>query len=140
MQTERYRRQHETLRALVADIPTSAAAVAETQVRGLLIKFIGTLRAHLVMEDTYLYPAMMKHPDAAVREKAEHFQKEMGNLSAAIEEFFKTWSAIGTISKDPQAFVDDWKRVFATLANRMNREDNDLYALIDNSVKIQQSA
>lgn len=131
MVTQRYREQHEALRQIAGEIPTVASEVSERAVRGWLIKLIGTLRAHLGLEDSYLYPQMLKHPDSAVREKAQRFQQEMGGLSQAVDEFHKRWSTINAIDSDPAGFVAQWAKIRAALVDRMEREDDDLYTMLD---------
>lgn len=140
MQTQRYREQHEQLKKLISEIPGSEAQVSEGPVRGVMVKFIGTLRAHLTMEDTYLYPAMMSHADAAIRAKAQAFKEEMGGLSSAVDKFYQKWSIAGAITNDRAGFVRDWSATRAALLNRMNREDSDLYELIDQKVDLRRSA
>jgi hypothetical protein len=140
LQTQRYRQQHEQLRTIVAEIPTVASQASEATIRGILIKFIGTLRAHLAMEDTYLYPAMLEHPDQNVRAKAQAFKQEMGDLAGAVDAFYHKWSQAGAISGDPNGFVQAWSTTRASLLNRMNREDSDLYELVDKNVQLRRSA
>jgi hemerythrin-like domain-containing protein len=140
LQTQHYREQHEKLRKIVEEIPTSVTQVSEAAIRGLMVKFIGTLRAHLGMEDTYLYPAMMEHPDPEIREKARSFKQEMGDLASGIETFYNKWSKAGNISTSPADFVQDWSRTRSVLLNRMDREDRDLYELVDRKVDLRRSA
>lgn len=78
-----------------------------------------------------MYPQMLKHSDGAVREKAQRFQQEMGGLSQAVEEFHKRWSVINAIDADPAGFAAAWMKVRAALADRMQREDDDLYEILD---------
>ncbi len=94
----------------------------------------GVLRAHLKMEDDFLYPAMMNHPDSAVREKATAFKAEMGGLAAAFGGFYDAWIKPHAISSRSGQFVSDWIGVRTALANRMDREDDDLYAPVDREV------
>lgn len=140
MQTESYRKQHDALRNLIAEFPDSAAAVDEAKMRGLMVKFIGQLRAHLAMEDTYLYPTLIKHEDKTVREKAERFQLEMGTLAKSLDDFYSHWARAGMITANTAGFVEEWIKVRSALSNRISREDSDLYDLVDRTVALRRSA
>ncbi len=140
MQTQIYREQHEKLRKIAGEIPTVASQASEAVIRGQMVKFIGTLRAHLAMEDTYLYPVMLEHADPNIRSKAQSFKQEMGDLASVVDAFHHKWSRAGAITDDPNAFVQAWIGVRSALLNRMNREDSDLYELIDKKVDLRRSA
>jgi len=136
MQTTLYREHHRAIRDLVSRMPEGTAAPVEEQVRPVLIKLTGLLAAHLKLEDDHLYPAMLANIDPEVRARAELFQTEMGGLSEAFGRFSDRWIAPRAISADPAGFARDWGGIRSALDGRMDREDRDLYALVDSKVRL----
>lgn len=131
MRSQMYREQHKAIRLMVADLPKSAAALDADGSRAKLLKLGGALKAHLKLEDEQMYPAMMSNGSAEIQHKAKGFQEEMGGLAGAFDVFFSAWSRPGAIAADPAGFVSAWLPVKAALGERMDREDRDLYVMLD---------
>lgn len=129
--THVYRQQHKALLELAGNMPENVAGLDEGEVRTLLFKFTGMLRAHLKLEDERLYPALLAHSSQEVRDMARRFQQEMGNLLPAYDSFYQTWSPQSAITNDAAGFLSSWKAIIGTLGLRIQREDNELYALAD---------
>lgn len=109
------------LLALESETLATAAAL------GTLVRLAGLVQAHVKLEDERLYPELMKSHNPLIREKARHFQEEMGDLAQRFTTFAQTWILSGQVAKDVRGFKEAWAPVLAALSERMEREDNDLY-------------
>ncbi|MDA8232636.1 MAG: hemerythrin domain-containing protein [Magnetospirillum sp.] len=133
--TESFRTHHSDVRGLAARIEglldTAAiradAGPAATVVRELFGKF----GVHLAIEDATLYPRMIAHQDLHLRQAAERFQREMGDLSARFDEYRRRWPGPNAISCDPAGFVKETREMLSSLLRRIAREDRELYDLYD---------
>ncbi|WP_158213718.1 hemerythrin domain-containing protein [Sphingopyxis witflariensis] len=131
---ERLTSEHSRLLALAASLgrhlngsfPTDRAALddfhgARTQLRNQLI-------AHLKREDWVLYPSMLASDDRQLAITAQNFADEMGHISEAFSNYSRQWL--------PDAIAADWpgycaatKGILGALAERIEREDGELYPL-----------
>ncbi|HTH18348.1 MAG TPA: hemerythrin domain-containing protein, partial [Magnetospirillum sp.] len=93
--TETYRQHHEELRAIVARIEAfldPAAVAADTNpVAAVVRELFGKFSVHLAIEDNSLYPRTQALGDTRLREVAQRFQAEMGNLSQRFDAYRKSW-------------------------------------------------
>lgn len=131
---ERLTTEHGRLLALATTLgrhlngafPTDRAALdgfhgARTQLRNELI-------AHLKREDWVLYPSMLASDDSRLATTAQDFADEMGHISEAFSNYSRQWL--------PDAIAADWagycaatKGLLGALAERIEREDGELYPL-----------
>lgn len=100
------------------------------EISKLLAQLSGILKVHLLSEDKFVYPALMKQDDDKVRTTAETFAKEMGELGETFEAYKIKYLHAGKISDDAAAFLAATKEVFTALENRINRENARLYPLL----------
>lgn len=133
--TNSFRQQHDGLVEIVTEISgyldgTNARDNAKT-VSSLLNQLSGRLNIHLRMEDTVIYPKMIESSNAEASKTARQFQDEMGGLSKAYMDYAGKWNVPQNIETDPDGFITDTKAVFAALATRIERENNDLYPLAE---------
>ncbi len=73
----------------------------------------------------------MAHPDEKMKETAKRFQEEMGVIGEAVKIYSAKWVSADSIIKQPSDFIDETKLVFTSLTNRIMRENNELYRLLD---------
>ncbi len=130
MQTTIFRQQHATIRQILDSLSTHADFTSP-EVYGTLVRLTSVIRAHLKLEDEKLYPALAQSSDPEIREKAARFQKEMGALAPAYVAFAEKWMRSGAISENAAGFGSEWNAIVKALNDRMDREDNDLYAEFD---------
>jgi hemerythrin-like domain-containing protein len=133
--TDSFRKQHGELLAVAGEIgktldPAQLAKDA-TQARTLLSSLAGKLKVHLAMEDKTLYPRLMQDPDPKVSGLAKRFADEMGGIAEVFGGYMERWPSGRAIQEAPQQFVADTKKLFAALATRIERENNQLYPLLD---------
>ena len=133
--TQRYRDQHDGLLALATEISGSLNVEELTkdasQARALLSQLLGKLTVHLAMEDKSLYPSLLEQGDEQVKKMAQKFSDEMGGIAQAVENYAKTWSSATAIQNDAVTFVDQTKGIFSALADRIDKENNQLYKAYD---------
>ena len=135
MQTRTYRQQHTKLLEQVAElkdiIGQKEFSKRESEIIQKLSELSGVLKLHLKLEDENLYPALRTHKNEAVREMAARYAREMGGLSEAFTNYRTKWLRLGAITAEPQKFVEESINVFSALGARIDREDTELYALVD---------
>lgn len=133
-QADSFYKQHEELVEVVGKISgklNAATIVAQAgEVRGLLNTLLGKLSIHLSMEDKALYPRLQQHADAKIRDTAKKFAAEMANVAPVVQAFGAKWNE-SEIKANPAAFVEETKKLFAALADRIRRENTELYPLLD---------
>ena len=91
----------------------------------------GKLKMHLMSEDQFLYPALMKSGDTTVRDTAQDFNKEMGNLPSSFNSFIQQYNTPIKITQHRNSFAADSKNIFRLITERIHNEDEKLYPLID---------
>lgn len=133
--TQRYRAQHTELLTLADQIMTliGAGDIAgrASNVRGLLSVLAGKLSIHLAMEDKTLYPNLMLHHDPDIRAMATRYSQEMGSLAEDFTQFNRRWLTAVDIEKSPTEFVAEAAQMFAALRTRIEKENQELYRLVD---------
>lgn len=142
--TERFRTDHANLLAIAQQITALLNKVElerdASAVRPLLSKFVGNLKVHLAMEDHALYPELANSEDLNVRTTAIRFKNEMGDLKSVVDAYAKRWDKAPTIQANALDFIQETKKVFAALAKRIDKEDNELYPMADNVAQARKSA
>lgn len=132
VRTARFRRQHDEIMTIVQNISsllTDDLKEDARKVPPLLSTLAGKLTVHLAMEDNALYPSLLK--DDKLRPLAERFMAEMGGISATFKEYVRKWPDAGAIEGQTADFIQETQRVFAILKERIIREDQELYPLVD---------
>jgi hemerythrin-like domain-containing protein len=86
---------------------------------------------HLKIEDSEVYPLLVESEDAAVRRTAKQFQTNMGGLAEEFASFFRRYRTPAEVRHDPWRFTYETRRIFEQLRYRMQREETDLYPLLD---------
>ncbi|MDV7338326.1 hemerythrin domain-containing protein [Terasakiella sp. A23] len=135
LKTESYRRHHHDIRLILSTIEkemditriTDNPEVIAVSIRQLFGKF----STHLAIEDKVLYPKALAHNDNKVRKTANDFQTEMGGLGETFDQYRKTWPGPVAIAKSPEDFATQTRHILDLLVNRLNREEVELYTLID---------
>lgn len=134
MRTAAMRQQHHEILAIVGQVAeiirSGRVAAYASAIRSTLNDFDGKLNAHLETEERTVYPTLEQHRDAQVRQLADHFSDEMGNLLETIMGYSRRWQ-IQEIASDPVEFAQASKFIFAALEARVDREDHELYPLVD---------
>ena len=90
-----------------------------------------TLEEHLLIEDDFLYPALREWPQPDVRYLAHQFEIELGGLSDEFCAYREKWDTSEAITESPTEFFSETEQLLAALCNRINREDNELFPLLE---------
>jgi hemerythrin-like domain-containing protein len=132
-----FRKQHadivEMVKQIEPHLDAEKLAVSATEARHLLAILFGKLSVHLAMEDNSLYPSLEKHQVPRVRDTARKFREEMSGVKPAVEAFSRKWQVFD-IRANPTGFCTETKHLFAVLADRIKRENTELYPLAEERV------
>ena len=133
--TQKYRAQHAELSALVTQIASllndANLSKKAAEIRDVISSLAGKLSIHLAMEDKRLYPKLMAHSDLDVRALSRRYSEEMGSLSSDFMQFNQRWLTAALIEKEPAKFGDEMTIILTALQSRIEKENNQLYKLID---------
>ena len=122
---------------LVEELKSDHAVIAETlnkvknlgitseEGQNILLAAKNGLLAHLRKEDEQLYPVLNNaaESNAALKQTLDMFAKDMEVISKAALDFFDKYSTGGSGVE----FAKDFGRLFATLSQRISKEENILY-------------
>jgi iron-sulfur cluster repair protein YtfE (RIC family) len=131
--TLKLREDHDALLKLASifrDILKQPIAPAGIDLVKFRSAFSKELLAHLTREDWLLYPSLLQSSDKLVAGTAQAFMDEMGGLLAA----YKAWSAdwpTERITAEWQNFVTETSALLDALGHRIERENNELYPLVE---------
>lgn len=133
--TSSFVQQHEDMLVIAKEIsklldPNILAKEAQPA-RSLLSKLSAKLKIHLASEDKSLYPELLNHKDANVKATAKKFMDEMGGISDVFVKYTEKWVSADAIQKNPNDFIKDTKDLFSALAKRIEKENRELYPLVD---------
>ena len=127
---ERVRLHEEACAAPAADRARLAAELAD-ETRSLLGAFAAALAEHTELEDDRLYPLLYRHVDERVRTTARALREGFGVIYAGLEVFLAVWMRPGALEEDPRHFTDQTRPLLSALRQRITRENDELYALVD---------
>ena len=77
------------------------------------------------------FDSLLSDDERLVRETARKFQAEMGGMKASFDDYRHRWPGPSVISRDPQGFIDQTRKILAALSRRISCEDSQLYDLYD---------
>ena len=92
--------------------------------------FASLLVAHLKTEDWVLYPRLLASKDRHVAATARRFIDELGGLADAYARHSHDWTAF-TIAADWPGYCRDTRRMIDALERRIERENEELYPLLE---------
>lgn len=134
MNIEKFRQDHaailvsiETLRQWVqAGVIEHAEEIARA-----IVSMSSSIKLHLAAEDRMLYPTLVNSTDPEVARIATGFQCEMGSLAGVYMEFSRRWNLAAKVAADADGFRREANQVFKALHERIQRENQELYALVE---------
>ena len=135
MKTEKFREQHVEILELANKISDLLNADQlrkdSSEMFKLVSRFTATVKLHLVMEDDVLYPLLREHKDLDIRSLAQKYIYEHGGARYNIIEYAAKWTKIFAIQQNPEGFIKDTKNIFDLLKKRIDKEDNELFPIVD---------
>lgn len=133
--SDRFRQQHDELLALAndlaAELDAGKLAHDASGARSILSKLAGKLILHLGAEDQHLYPRLMESDNPETRKIAKQFVDEMGDIAKVFTAYNDKWRTTSSIQKAADGFINETKAIYQALANRIDKENNILYPLMD---------
>jgi hemerythrin-like domain-containing protein len=135
--TDDYRRQHEEILELISKLSgylyEQKLKNDAQEARKILSKLSGALKVHLAMEDNSLYPRLLASKDEKIKKIARQFIEEIGGIAPVFNNYLNKWPNPASIESNPSEFINETNKLFNALKNRIERENNILYPLIDQS-------
>ncbi|MBI5587598.1 MAG: hemerythrin domain-containing protein [Deltaproteobacteria bacterium] len=135
MQTVHFRQAHDDLLQIAGEISkllTPAGIQNDAaKVRSLLSRLAGKLFVHLQMEDKSLFPSIEKYNDARLNSMLKVFVNDMGGLKDAFNKYTNKWANPDHIKNNAVEFINETKSIFSALTKRIEKENRELYKLID---------
>jgi hypothetical protein len=132
--TSNFRRQHDELVELAVElsavIESERAPDSVARIQSILNRLAGKLKIHKAMEEESLYSDLLVHERPDVRELAQRFQREFGDVYAFFLDFRAHWDA-PRVDQEYAEFVRAGRGVIAALADRVARENGELYDAVD---------
>jgi hypothetical protein len=92
-----------------------------------LNKLAGKLKIHLISENNFLYPDLLKSSNTPLKELAENFMNEMIPIGDKFMEYKDNYNTKSKILSDVDKFIKETKEIFKLLKTRLEREDKELY-------------
>lgn len=134
MNIDRFKQQHTEILSYIADLRACTRnGIAEnaTDISRLIVAMSSTIKLHLAVEDSHLYPALQNGNNRALANMGKRFQDEMTNIAADYLAFSRKWNSVTEVSVDPEGFRSDANRVLKVLHERMQKENTDFYPAIE---------
>ncbi len=134
MNIDRFKHQHiEILESIAALRTLTRNGIVEnaTDISKMIVAMSSTIKLHLTVEDSHLYPALQSGNNRALAQMGKRFQDEMINIAAGYVAFSRKWNSAGNVASDPEGFRSDANSVLKTLYDRMQKENTDFYPAIE---------
>lgn len=135
--TDRFRQQHNEMLTLANELQgllnEEALSKDGSAARRCLGNLMGKLKLHLSTEDKVLYPELETHKDPAMAKLAHKFASEMKSTAANVVAYNGRWATPSAIKANAHGFIMETKDVIRILADRIKRENEELYAAADRS-------
>lgn len=131
---ENLKRQHCDLVDLAQEIAQSArsnTAFRDEDFSKTLSFLEGKLKIHLTMEDTRLYPVLLKREDPEVRGKVLEYQKEMIGLYDIFHAFVIKLKGSDKESHDDGALHEELAGIVERLLRRIEFEERAIFPLLE---------
>lgn len=134
MNIDKFKRQHvkifesiNTLRQYtLSGIVENAREIAST-----VIDMSSTIKLHLSVEDTVLYPALRSSEDRSIARLGNQYQEDMKAIARSYDEFARKWNTAGNVAKDPNGFRAEANTVLKKLYARIRQEDLNFYPAVE---------
>lgn len=134
MDVNNFKRQHGEIMELATYILDNIEKHTVEQNVHEIVKSINTmagkLKMHLLNEDKYLYPQLLKSPDIKLNTFGKKYYEEMKEVTEVYENYKLKYNTASKIQQNVDGFNKETKEVFKLLANRVDREEKELYPLL----------
>jgi iron-sulfur cluster repair protein YtfE (RIC family) len=121
--------QHQAVVKMVTTIDDAVGRKDLTSVAQTLAQLKTALLAHLELEDTQLYPELIRAAEEKkqqeIAEMAKTFANNMKHISKALNDFLGRYDGMQEVQL--QKFNKDWPAIKDTLGSRVSAEETSLY-------------
>ncbi len=93
-------------------------------------KLAGKLKIHLNSEDKFLYPNLVNGADIELKNMANSYIEDMGNIANAFTNYKNEFNTKSKINQKLDTFVSQTKLIVNKIRNRISKEETGLYKLI----------
>jgi len=134
MNIDKFKQQHIEIMSTVTQLRSLCkTGVAEhaTEIARQIVSMSATIKLHLSVEDSVLYPALQKSPDPSHAALGNRYQAEMGDLSAAYMKFAGKWLSAQRIADNVDGFRSEANLIFKALHERIQKENIELYPTLE---------
>lgn len=90
----------------------------------------GKLKIHLISEDKFLYPNLVNGEDMGLKNMANEYIHEMGNIANTFTAFKNQINTKNKINEKLDTFIDETKSILSDIRKRISKEETELYRLI----------
>lgn len=134
MNIDKFKQQHVEILGNVAELRLLVKdGIIENaeKISKLIISMSSSIKLHLAVEDSILYPSLQSGNNAAVARMGKQYQAEMDAIAAAYLNFARSWNNVTRVSGDPEGFRSDANIVLRVLHARMHKENTVFYPAIE---------
>lgn len=128
-------RQHDEILGLVDEIIRVIDSNKVEEDINSLVRNINTmsgkLKIHLSSEDKYLYPKLLNSENLKLKDFGKKYYDEMKDVTKSYEDYKYRFNTGTKIKNNIELFKKETKIVFKVLTERIERENKELYPLID---------
>lgn len=127
-------RQHNSIKYevdyLESEVRKGALSMDASELARHINILAGQLRIHLMEEDKFLYPDLLDCNDPEIQKLANEYLEEMGNLASVYTSFKNNYNVGRKINENKEAFLKELQVIMKVLKERITKEDNELYRLV----------
>ena len=130
------RKQHGELIRLAKEIAplldAERLALGFMKARLKLGAFARKVSVHLALEERFVYGRLVHHPSPVVVSKATELQNQSKALRESVTQYVERWITPAADAEPvPAEFVEETTRLFDLVSKACNREDREIYPLVD---------
>ena len=99
----------------------------------LILTLVGKISAQFSIEQTTFYSTVLLHKDDNIRITAERFINEIIKAKQKFDDYRIRWKNINSIKENIAEFLDEGKSLAYFLPKLMQKEERELFLLMDSS-------
>ena len=126
-----YTSKHDAIKEILSEIkPLEEAGAQNSEEIAMKIgKLSVIIQMHLAGEDKYLYPYLLKSSEPKTRAITSAYMTEMKQIEDGFLRFLAKFKTADSIRSDFCSFQKDFLKINASIRQRMEREEHELYPL-----------
>ena len=97
-----------------------------------ILILIGKIAAHLSIEDSMFYPGILKYNNRTVIATVQKFINEANDIKKVFAKYRTNWKNVSLIQANVADFLDETRIFLKHFSKRTEREEYELFSLVDN--------